>query len=159
MKMKIAKNAPYPIEVIKGQSYYWCSCGLSENQPFCDGSHQRTDMTPTEFVATESKTVYFCGCKQSASAPLCDGTHSDLQVLGNEGSLEVSMSFKHAKVVTVKTSNGQADMRDHDLIHLLNRHHCDINNKDFVIAWNQYCLHKYGYVLEIVDVGYEWSIE
>jgi CDGSH-type Zn-finger protein len=78
MKMKTAKNAPYPVEVIKGQSYFWCTCGLSESQPFCDASHQRTDMTPLEFVATESKTVYFCGCKQSANAPLCDGTHSTL---------------------------------------------------------------------------------
>ena len=46
MEMKTAKNAPYPVEVIKDQTYYWCSCGLSENQPFCDGSHQRTDLFP-----------------------------------------------------------------------------------------------------------------
>jgi len=78
MKMKTAKNAPYPVEVIKDQTYYWCTCGLSENQPFCDGSHQRTEMMPLEFVATENMTVYFCGCKQSANAPLCDGTHFSL---------------------------------------------------------------------------------
>ena len=78
MKMKTAKNAPYPVEVKSGQSYFWCACGLSETQPFCDGSHQKTDTAPHEFVATESKTVYFCGCKQSANAPLCDGTHSTL---------------------------------------------------------------------------------
>jgi CDGSH-type Zn-finger protein len=78
MKVKTAKNAPYPIEVIKGQTYYWCSCGLSENQPFCDGSHQRTDLLPVEYIAAESKTVYFCGCKQSATGSLCDGTHNTL---------------------------------------------------------------------------------
>jgi hypothetical protein len=69
------------------------------------------------------------------------------------------MSYKNAKTVTVKTNNGHAEMKDHGLIHLLNRYHCDINTNDFMIAWNQYCLNKYGYVLEIVDVGYEWSYE
>lgn len=78
MKMKTAKNAPYPVEVNKDQSYYWCSCGLSENQPFCDGSHQETDMSPLEWIAAESKVIYFCGCKQSANAPLCDSTHTTL---------------------------------------------------------------------------------
>lgn len=78
MKMKTAKNAPYPFEVKKDQAYYWCSCGLSENQPFCDGSHKKTDMSSLEWIATESKVIYFCGCKQSANAPLCDSTHTTL---------------------------------------------------------------------------------
>jgi len=78
MEMKTAKNAPYPIDVFKDKIYYWCTCGLSANQPFCDASHKRTDMTPLEFIATENKTVYFCGCKQSTNAPLCNGTHSSL---------------------------------------------------------------------------------
>ena len=81
MEIKTAKNEPYSVEVIKDQTYYWCTCGLSKSQPFCDGSHQRTDMSPLEFIATENMTGYFCGCKQSANAPLCDGTHSCLQVL------------------------------------------------------------------------------
>ena len=54
------------------------------------------------------------------------------------------MSFKHAKAVTVKTTNGQVEMKDHSLIHLLNRYQCEINTKDFVIAWNQHCLNKYA---------------
>ena len=58
MKIKTAKNSPYPIEVVKDQTYYWCSCGLSENQPFCDRSHQSTELTPLEFVASESKTMF-----------------------------------------------------------------------------------------------------
>jgi len=78
MKMKTAKNAPYPVTVNQGQTYYWCTCGLSENQPFCDGSHQSTEMTPLEFVAVESKTIYFCGCKQSKNGVLCDGSHNAL---------------------------------------------------------------------------------
>jgi CDGSH-type Zn-finger protein len=78
MEIKTAKNEPYPVEVIKDHTYYWCTCGLSESQPFCDSSHQRTEMMPLEFIASETMTVYFCGCKQSANAPQCDGTHSCL---------------------------------------------------------------------------------
>jgi len=68
------------------------------------------------------------------------------------------MSFKHAKAVTVKTTNGQVEMKDHGLIHLLNCYHCEINTKDFVIAWNQHCLNKYGYVLEIIDIAVEKAL-
>jgi CDGSH-type Zn-finger protein len=74
----IAQKGPYPVEVEAGKSYYWCSCGLSANQPFCDGSHKTTDRTPVKFEASESKTVYFCGCKHTASPVLCDGTHASL---------------------------------------------------------------------------------
>ena len=69
------------------------------------------------------------------------------------------MSFKHAVSVTVKTKSGQTQMKDHDFVHLLNRFHCDTSVNDFVIEWNQHCLKKYGYVLEIIEVGYEWSNE
>ena len=58
-----------------GKDYWWCACGLSKNQPFCDGSHKGGAFTPVKYSATESKTVYFCGCKASANKPLCDGTH------------------------------------------------------------------------------------
>ena len=78
MKPTIAQKAPYAVEVESGKSYYWCSCGQSKNQPFCDGSHQGTSFTPTEYKATENKTVYFCGCKHSKSGALCDGSHSSL---------------------------------------------------------------------------------
>jgi CDGSH-type Zn-finger protein len=73
---KIAQKSPYPVEVEAG--YFWCSCGQSANQPFCDGSHKGTDFTPVKFEATESKTVYFCGCKHSKNPPLCDGSHAKL---------------------------------------------------------------------------------
>ena len=75
---KIAQKGPYPVLVEAGKSYFWCSCGLSANQPFCDGSHKATDLTPVKFEATESKTVYFCGCKHSADPVFCDGTHGRL---------------------------------------------------------------------------------
>jgi CDGSH iron-sulfur domain-containing protein 3 len=74
----IAQKAPFAVDVEAGKSYFWCSCGQSQNQPFCDGAHKPTDFTPVKFDATESKTVYFCGCKMSANKPACDGSHKDL---------------------------------------------------------------------------------
>jgi CDGSH-type Zn-finger protein len=78
MKPEIAQKSPYSVEVESGKSYYWCSCGKSKNQPFCDGSHQGSEFTPVVYTATESKTVYFCGCKKSGNKPMCDGSHSKL---------------------------------------------------------------------------------
>ncbi|MEL6682123.1 MAG: CDGSH iron-sulfur domain-containing protein [Pseudomonadota bacterium] len=74
----IAQKSPYPIEVEAGKSYFWCSCGQSKNQPFCDGSHKGTDFTPVKFEANETKKVFFCGCKHSASPVTCDGSHNTL---------------------------------------------------------------------------------
>lgn len=73
---KRAADTPFAIEVESGKSYFWCLCGLSQKQPFCDGSHKGTEFTPVRYQATESKKVYFCGCKITASQPLCDGSHS-----------------------------------------------------------------------------------
>lgn len=75
---RIAQKAPYATPVEAGKTYFWCACGQSKNQPFCDSSHKGSSFTPLKFEATESKTVYFCGCKQSAKAPICDGTHKTL---------------------------------------------------------------------------------
>lgn len=72
------QKAPYAVNVEAGKSYWWCSCGQSKNQPFCDGSHKGSPFTPQEYKATESKTVYFCGCKQSKAGALCDGSHKAL---------------------------------------------------------------------------------
>ena len=74
----IAQKAPIPVEVEEGKNYFWCSCGKSANQPFCDGSHKDTGMMPIKFIAPASKKLFFCGCKKSAKPPLCDGTHSTL---------------------------------------------------------------------------------
>ena len=74
----VAQNAPYPVAVEAGKSYYWCACGLSAAQPFCDGSHKGTGLAPMPFKADAAKTVYFCGCKATAKPPLCDGSHSRL---------------------------------------------------------------------------------
>ena len=78
MQEKKAKNEPYVLQVEAGKTYYWCSCGISNQQPLCDGAHQSTDCIPLEYVATKSEKIYFCGCKQSENPPLCDGTHTKL---------------------------------------------------------------------------------
>ncbi|HAJ21423.1 MAG TPA: glutamate synthase [Rhodospirillaceae bacterium] len=72
----IAAKQPFPIDVVAGQKYFWCACGRSASQPFCDGSHTGTKMTPQIYTADKSRTVFFCGCKHSVRGPLCDGTHS-----------------------------------------------------------------------------------
>ncbi|MEZ5557209.1 MAG: CDGSH iron-sulfur domain-containing protein [Pseudomonadales bacterium] len=74
----IAQKAPYPVEVKSGQKLFWCACGRSTKQPFCDGSHQGTEFTPMAYTADKDRTLYFCGCKRTAGAPLCDGTHNGL---------------------------------------------------------------------------------
>lgn len=76
-KPHIAQRSPYSIDVKPG-TYYWCQCGRSKNQPFCDGSHTGTGFTPVEVKITEAKTVAFCGCKQTGARPFCDGTHAKL---------------------------------------------------------------------------------
>jgi CDGSH-type Zn-finger protein len=70
-----AQKSPYGVTVEAGKEYWWCACGRSKNQPFCDGSHKGTGFAPIEYKATESTKAFFCACKRSAKKPLCDGTH------------------------------------------------------------------------------------
>jgi CDGSH-type Zn-finger protein len=77
-KPEIAQKSPYAVDVEAGKSYWWCACGKSKQQPFCDGSHKGGEFSPVEHKAAESGTVYFCGCKNSANGALCDGTHKSL---------------------------------------------------------------------------------
>jgi len=70
-----ASDTPFAEEVEAGKTYFWCACGRSQHQPFCDGSHKGTGITPVKHIAPESTTVFFCGCKSTASPPLCDGSH------------------------------------------------------------------------------------
>lgn len=72
------QKAPYAVEVEEGKNYFWCSCGKSSKQPFCDGSHKETEFTPVKYTAEKDGKVFFCGCKATGNNPLCDGSHKDL---------------------------------------------------------------------------------
>ncbi|MCF8233239.1 MAG: CDGSH iron-sulfur domain-containing protein [Bacteroidales bacterium] len=76
-KPEISGKMPRMLEMEPGD-YYWCACGKSKNQPFCDGSHQGSEFTPLHTRINEKKNVYWCMCKSSANKPFCDGTHKDL---------------------------------------------------------------------------------
>jgi CDGSH-type Zn-finger protein len=66
------------VAVEAGKCYWWCACGLSKKQPFCDGSHKRTSFSPVEYRATDSTAKSFCICKKTKTPPFCDGTHETL---------------------------------------------------------------------------------
>lgn len=74
----IAQKSPYAVDVEAGKAYFWCTCGNSGKQPFCDSAHKGTEFKPVMFKAEKSETLYFCGCKHTGSSPLCDGTHKKL---------------------------------------------------------------------------------
>jgi len=74
----IAQRAPFAIEVEAGLSYFWCVCGRSAGQPFCDGSHKGTGFAPLKFTPETSGRVFLCGCKHTGRKPFCDGTHKSV---------------------------------------------------------------------------------
>jgi len=76
-KPSIPQKGPYKIKVERGKTYSWCACGLSQKQPFCDGSHRKEGKFKSlKYLAIDSKEVFFCGCKMTNNQPLCDGSHS-----------------------------------------------------------------------------------
>ncbi len=74
----VAAKAPIPVDVKTGLDYWWCSCGKSAKQPFCDGSHKGSDFAPVKFTAEKDETVYFCACKSNKGGVKCDGSHKAL---------------------------------------------------------------------------------
>jgi CDGSH-type Zn-finger protein len=93
-KGELAGSEPIGIEVEAGKSYWWCACGRSSNQPFCDGSHAGSEFEPLEHKAEKNETVWFCACKQTSNRPLCDGSHSALaeaeKPAGIENTVEIA---------------------------------------------------------------------
>ena len=78
--MENSKNfqkGPYKVTVKKDRTYFWCACGLSKKQPFCDGSHKKENKYQSvKYLAEDDKEMFFCGCKKTNHPPFCDGSHS-----------------------------------------------------------------------------------
>ena len=70
--------SPIEVQLEAGKQYYWCTCGRSQSQPFCDGSHKGTEFTPRAFSVDISKSAWLCTCKKTGNPPFCDGTHNKL---------------------------------------------------------------------------------
>ena len=75
---KVAAKVPIRVEIEKGKKYAWCTCGLSDKQPFCNGAHKGTEFRPLVFEAEETKTASFCQCKATKNPGFCDGSHKAL---------------------------------------------------------------------------------
>jgi CDGSH-type Zn-finger protein len=74
----VAARAPSKVSLEAGKDYWWCACGRSQNQPFCDGSHKGSGLVPMKYTAGKSGDHWLCACKHSSKKPLCDGTHKTI---------------------------------------------------------------------------------
>lgn len=107
----VAQYKPYYAELTKGQTYFWCSCGLSEQQPFCDGSHKETTFKPVRYVAETEEEVLFCGCKHTKDQPFCDGAHNNLRDFYEE---DDPFSEDNLKIPTVtEGKDGRVHLNGH----------------------------------------------
>ena len=90
MKPIVAAKSPSAVELEEGKTYYFCTCGQSASQPFCDGAHKGSGFAPQAFTAEKTGTAYLCQCKQSGNLPFCDGRHKEVpdEVVGKEFSIE-----------------------------------------------------------------------
>lgn len=74
----IAQKAPYKVDLKAGEKYFFCACGHSKTQPWCDGAHKGTGLKPHAFKAEADGEAWLCGCKRTKETPFCDGSHNDL---------------------------------------------------------------------------------
>jgi CDGSH-type Zn-finger protein len=74
----IAAKSPIKVALETGKNYFFCTCGKSANQPFCDGSHKGSEFAPMKFTAEKTGDAWLCQCKHTANAPFCDGSHKNL---------------------------------------------------------------------------------
>ena len=74
----VAAKAPIKVMLEAGKDYWWCACGMSKNQPFCDGTHKGSGLAPMKHTASKTGDAWLCACKHSKNRPLCDGTHKNL---------------------------------------------------------------------------------
>ena len=83
----IAGNSPIPVQLVEGEEQWWCACGRSANQPFCDGSHAGTEFSPVPFAAESDGEAFLCACKRTGNPPYCDGTHAQIpdELVGTDG--------------------------------------------------------------------------
>ena len=105
----VADNKPVKVNLSKGEDYYFCTCGRSKSQPFCDGSHAGTSFTPKAFTAEKDGDAYLCACKHSGNVPFCDGTHKKFSAeqVGQEGpAAEASGADLPVAVATSEETNG-----------------------------------------------------
>ena len=105
----VAATKPCLVSLQEGKRYFWCSCGRSKNQPYCDGSHAGTTFKPLMFVADKSEDVLLCACKRTAAAPWCDGSHNNLQDTYEEADASEIAAMKDARQVERKDGKAVLD--------------------------------------------------
>jgi CDGSH-type Zn-finger protein len=77
---KVAARQPAFVKLTKGERYFWCACGLSTSQPFCDGAHKGTEIRPVKYIPEKDEEVFLCQCKHTKKVPFCDGSHSQAPI-------------------------------------------------------------------------------
>lgn len=78
IRPQVADTRPVAVVLEQGKTYYWCACGKSAKQPFCDGAHQGSTFTPRPFAPETSGEAHLCMCKMTKNPPYCDGSHTAL---------------------------------------------------------------------------------